>query len=506
MLHGKRNWIIGILVTALIFAIPILLFVGIPKATGQQVDNPRANLPQHPVPTDHSGFFENADFKTGQDVTKACLECHPEAGEDMLHNNHFTWTHEYTQDEVPGIHDNIIGLGDTVKTGKGHVLNNFCITVKPNWPACTSCHTGYSWEDDNYDFSNPENVDCLACHDNTGYYVKSQAGVPAEAVDLVDIAKHVGNPTRLNCGTCHFRGGGGDAVKHGDLDNSLINPPDDLDVHMGKNDMVCTDCHRYEGDHVFKGRSISVSLDDENQAHCTDCHSDKPHEDDRINLHTSTVACQTCHIPAYARKEATKTFWDWSQAGQDLPINNPHVYLKIKGKFVYKRNVIPDYAWYNGGIKDRYLIGDRFDPTKELELNPPAGDINDPNAKIFPFKIHHATQPYDKQYNILLTPHTYGPGGYWSDFDWDKALKAGAEAFGLPYSGDYGFARTAMYWPITHMVAPADQAVQCNECHTPDGSPGRLDWEALGYPGDPMIYGSRNMLPETANANQGGGQ
>ncbi|HEY81014.1 MAG TPA: tetrathionate reductase family octaheme c-type cytochrome, partial [Caldilineae bacterium] len=362
------------------------------------------------------------------------------------------------------------------------------------------------WKDENYDFSNPEHVDCLACHDNTGLYVKTKAGLPAESVDLVAVAKQVGNPTRLNCGTCHFRGGGGDAVKHGDLDNSLINPPDEVDVHMGKNDMLCTDCHRYEGDHVFKGRSISVSLDDANQVHCTDCHSDKPHTDQRINLHTTTVACQTCHIPAFARKEATKTFWDWSQAGQDLPINNPHVYLKIKGKFVYERNVIPDYAWYNGKVRDRYLIGDRFDPSKELELNPPAGDINDPNAKIFPFKIHHATQPYDKKYNILLTPHTYGPGGYWSDFDWDKALRDGAEAFGLPYSGDYGFARTAMYWPITHMVAPASEALQCNQCHTPDGSPGRLDWKALGYPGDPMIYGSRKATLETANATMGGSQ
>jgi len=504
MLQGKRNWIIGILITLIIFGLPILL-VAVPRAASPKIDNPRANLPKHSMPTDHSGFFADADFKTGQDVTEACLACHPDSGQEMLKNNHFTWTHEYDISEVPGVHDNVLGLGDTVLTGKKHVLNNFCITVKPNWPACTACHTGYGWEDDNFNFDDPNNIDCLACHDNTGYYVKSQAGVPAKGVDLVDIAKHVGNPKRLNCGTCHFRGGGGDAVKHGDLDNSLINPPDDLDVHMGKNDMVCTDCHRAEH-HVMKGRSISVSLDDENQAKCTDCHSQTPHQDDRLNMHTSTVACQTCHIPTFARKEATKTYWDWSQAGQDLPITNPHEYLKIKGRFVYERNVVPTYAWYNGMISDRYLIGDKFDPSQELALNPPAGDISDPNAKIWPFKVHHATQPYDKQYNILLTPHTYGPGGYWTDFDWDKALKAGAEAFGLPYSGDYGFARTAMYWPTTHMVAPKEDALQCNACHTPDGAPGRLDWEALGYEGDPMIYGSRKVNLETANANPGGQQ
>ncbi len=504
MLHKNKNWIIGILITLIIFGIPIAL-VAIPRAASQKIDNPRANLPQHPVPTDHSGFFADADFKTGQEVTEACLACHPDAGKEMLKNNHFTWTHKYDISEVPGVHDNVLGLGDEVLTGKKYVLNNFCITVKPNWPACTACHAGYGWADDAFNFDDPNNIDCLACHDNTGYYVKAKTGVPAKSVDLVDIAKHVGNPTRLNCGTCHFRGGGGDAVKHGDLDNSLINPTRELDVHMGGEDMVCTDCHRAEH-HVMKGRSISVSLDDENQAHCTDCHSQTPHQDDRLDMHTRTVACQTCHIPTFARKEATKTYWDWSQAGKDLPITNPHEYLKIKGKFVYERDVVPTYAWYNGVVADRYLIGDKFDPSKELALNPPAGDINDPNAKIFPFKVHHATQPYDKQYDILLTPHTFGPGGYWSDFDWDKALRAGAEAFGLPYSGDYGFARTAMYWPTTHMVAPKEDALQCNACHTPDGSPGRLDWKALGYEGDPMIYGSRKINLETANANPGGQQ
>ena len=505
MLHGKKNWILGLLITLIIFGVPIAL-TAVPRAASHKIDNPRANLPKHPMPTDHSGFFKDADFKTGQDVTEACLACHPEAGEGMLHNNHFTWTHEYTRDQVPGVHDNVLGLGDKVETGKKHVLNNFCITIKPNWPACTACHAGYSWSDDSYDFSDPKNVDCLACHDNTGYYVKAKSGDPAKSVDLVDVAKHVGNPTRQNCGACHFRGGGGDAVKHGDLDNSLLHPTKELDVHMGGNDMVCTDCHRYEGDHVFKGRSISVSLDDANQARCTDCHSETPHEDERLNMHTRTVACQTCHIPTFARKEATKTFWDWSQAGQDLPITNPHEYLKIKGRFVYKRNVIPTYAWYNGGLANRYLIGDKFDPSQELVLNPPAGSINDSTAKIWPFKVHHATQPYDKQNHILLTPHTYGPGGYWSDFEWDKALRDGAAAFGLPYSGDYGFARTAMYWPTTHMVAPATDALQCNACHTPDGKSGRLDWQALGYEGDPMIYGSRQVSLETATANQGGQQ
>ena len=37
---------------------------------------------------------------------------------------------------------------------------------------------------------------------------------------------------------------------------------------------------------------------------------------------------------------------------------------------------------------------------------------------------------------------------------------------GLPYSGKFGFIETRMNWFITHMVAPKEKAVQCQECHT----------------------------------------
>ncbi len=40
------------------------------------------------------------------------------------------------------------------------------------------------------------------------------------------------------------------------------------------------------------------------------------------------------------------------------------------------------------------------------------------------------------------------------------------EYAGYEYSGQYDWIETEMYWPITHMVAPAEDAVQCGECHT----------------------------------------
>jgi hypothetical protein len=110
-----------------------------------------------------------------------------------------------------------------------------------------------------------------------------------------------------------------------------------------------------------------------------------------------------------------------------------------------------------------------------------------------PFKVHRATQPYDTEYNILLQPNTVGPEGYWTLFDWDLALQNGSEVSGLPYSGNYDFTETEMYWPITHMVQPAENALQCTACHSENG---RMDWEALGYYGDPMTWGGRTAEAE----------
>jgi hypothetical protein len=50
-----------------------------------------------------------------------------------------------------------------------------------------------------------------------------------------------------------------------------------------------------------------------------------------------------------------------------------------------------------------------------------------------------------------------------------------------------------MYWATTHMVQSAEAALQCDACHSATGKPGRLDWVALGYPGDPIKWGGRKL-------------
>jgi len=477
MKDSRNGWIAGLVFIFALIAVPIWYFTQEEVvAEGQAIDTPWDFVPRRAEPVDHSSLFERP-LATGQEVTRACRECHENAAEQIIHTAHWRWQADPVK---------MAGRDEPVAVGKKNAINNFCIGIQGNWASCTSCHAGYGWEDESFDFENSDNVDCLVCHDSSGTYRKGKAGVPAEGVDLLAAAKSVALPTRENCGGCHFRGGGGDAVKHGDLDESLYYPDDELDVHMGRFAFQCIDCHRTE-DHVIGGRAISVSVDNANQIACTDCHNAKLHADSRINAHTDTVACQTCHIPRVAIKEATKMHWDWSEAGDPEREESTHEYLKIKGSFRYEKSLKPAFRWFNG-LADRYLLGDPLDEDGMTALNPPLGDIKDPQARIWPFKIHEAHQPYDTRYNYLLQPVTSGKGGFWSEFDWDQALRLGAEVTGLPYSGEYGFAETEMYWPQTHMVAPKERALQCQACHCEDGC---LDWEALGYPGDPIKWGSR---------------
>ncbi len=472
----KRSWLPGFVAIVLLIGIPVWLFT---QADDSNIDTPWEYMPKRAAHVDHKNLFDDlGELTTGPEVTVACLTCHEDSADQVMHTAHWKWESEPVEVE---------GREGLFTTGKKKSINNFCIGVQGNWASCTSCHIGYGWEDEEFDFGDESKIDCLACHDNSGTYVKGNAGIPVDGVDLLAAAKSVAVPTRQNCGGCHFRGGGGNAVKHGDLDESLYYPTEGIDVHMGRYNFQCVDCHQTT-DHVIGGRSTSVSLDNENQIACTDCHNPKLHGDDRINAHTDTLACQTCHVPEIAVKQATKTHWDWSQAGDDSREESTHHYLKIKGEFIYEKNLQPEYRWSNG-LADRYLRGDKINTDGITALNAPRGDIRDPDARIWPFKIHRAKQPYDTEYNYLLQPVTSGEGGFWKEFKWDQAFRLGEEINGRPYSGHYDFAETTMFWPSTHMVATKDRALQCQACHSENG---RMDWDALGYDGDPILQGSVN--------------
>jgi hypothetical protein len=144
---------------------------------------------------DHKKLVTFTHKPSPSEVTKECLSCHKQAGEDMLSSVHWLWKGRspYTMN-----HRKEVMQGKAKTT-----INNFCIATPSNEPLCTSCHAGYGWKDDSFDFKNKANIDCLVCHDTTGTYKKGQkdAGLPEPTVDLKHVAENVGHTSRKTCGT-----------------------------------------------------------------------------------------------------------------------------------------------------------------------------------------------------------------------------------------------------------------------------------------------------------------
>lgn len=447
---------------------------------------------------DHAKFPSlQGPFATPQDVTKACLACHTEAGEHVMKTIHWTWTFKDPR------------TGQTL--GKEHVINNFCTNAKGNEGMCAQCHIGNGWTDTGFDFADQNNIDCLACHDTTGTYFRltptkgnaacTTLSSSSKSYDLANVASHVGLPSRENCGACHYNGGGGDGVKHGDLDSSLNDPPRALDVHMSKEggNFSCTACHVTDK-HEIAGSHYDMIARDETgpgmpgstrkTATCKSCHTATPHEKTdligiELNAHAERVACQTCHIPTFARGGvATMTNWDWSTAGKTkngqgyLEENykqgngeERHTYWSIKGDFVWGENLVPTYKWFDGGMK--YTL-----PDDKLDVDHPPVVINavlgapaDPKSRIWPFKVMRTNIPYDAGNKTLVFNHLWGNDdtSFWGNFDMLKAVAAGMEQQKRPFSGEVGFIQSVSNWPITHMVAPKKDALRCAACHSRDG-------------------------------------
>jgi octaheme c-type cytochrome (tetrathionate reductase family) len=467
-------------------------------AEHEQVEQTKAPKHESHSTADHSQFeILQQDFKSGPEVTEACLSCHTKAAHQVKQSLHWKWEYKHPQ------------TGQEL--GKKNVINSFCGNVASNESRCTSCHVGYDWRDMSQPPPQEDNkVDCVVCHDKTGTYSKwpthaghplyeplTQKGKTHPAPNLSKVAQNVGLPERENCGSCHFYGGGGDNVKHGDLSSALIAPDKHTDVHMAADGLnfACTECH-VSVDHQVEGSRYAVNTHDEGKtkpgqrrdvATCESCHTNKPHPDNtlahiKLNNHTEKVACQTCHIPEFAKGGiATKTAWLWSEAGKmkdGKPYSEEnytqgngqhrHTYMSKKGSFEFGEDVVPHYAWFDGQVEYN-LQAEKIDPSKVVEVNKIHGSAEDPNAKIWPFKRMQGSQPYDKVNNTLVTTQVWGSDtetAYWTNFDWTKAIQTGMNAIGADFSGEHGFVNTYMYWPITHMVSPKDEALGCADCHS----------------------------------------
>lgn len=453
----------------------------------------------------HDLFFSMRPYEG----TSSCLMCHESEGIEMLSAGHFKWE---------GYSDRIVGL-EGQSHGKNDLINNFCVAVPTNEPRCTQCHAGYGYKDASFDFNNPENVDCLVCHDQSGTYMKDPktAGLPAASVDLEVVARSITvgqEPTRKACIGCHAKAGGGDNVKHGDLSTDMIATTREYDVHMGTDggNLACTACHGANHDpvtgevnHGIAGMSLH-SVNEGEMKQCSDCHGNR----DRIHAGTSVepmlvegyhdnLACQVCHIPAIARKISTKTEWYWSDAGQDVspipvdPVTGRPTYDKKKGTFVWSLNVRPTLRYANGQW-NRPVIGftDKYSAIP-IDLGSPVGDYTD--SMIYPFKLMKGNQPVDPITKTILVPHLFGkisgPNPYWGLYDWTLAIEDGANYTGQDFSGTHAFEPTTMLLSVNHEIAPKEMALgmesNCGDCHASS----HIDWPALGWTKDPFDGGTR---------------
>jgi octaheme c-type cytochrome (tetrathionate reductase family) len=371
----------------------------------------------------------------------------------------------------------------------------------------------------------------------------------------------VGRTSRHTCGSCHFFGGGGEGVKHGDMDVTLDNPKRRVDVHMNVEgaDFTCTQCHTTVN-HRVSGRCFTIPAYDrrefvmrgtrKNLLACESCHGASPHKaHPRLNAHTDKVSCQACHVSHVAPNKPTKMWWDWSKAGQRGPDGKPLVkkakvwpdgvpkeapaalgkasmeltYHGMKGSFVWAMRAVPEYTWFNGSVRHTF-IGDTLDDTTpgsasgatrgahdRLDLSRPVVKINalqgsyqDPASRIWPVKVHRGVQPYDPVKKVFVVPKLFPAGqhadrAFWKTLRWPEAIAAGMAIVDQPYSGEYAWIQTMMYWPLSHMVTPKETALGCADCHSRQGRlatlsgfymPGRDRSEALDLLGALAILGA----------------
>jgi hypothetical protein len=333
-----------------------------------------------------------------------------------------------------------------------------------------------------------ENIDCLICH-ASGYnrtLVENEDGTfewkpilwkNQEGLDSV--SKRITMPKRTSCLRCHSGSGGGPNFKRGDIEYALADTDREFDVHMGGDggDMACMDCHAGTS-HRMRGRGVDLmGSDSPDRLQCGDgaCHEAAPHKKELLNRHANRVDCTVCHIPVFAKEDKTDMVRDWSTPA----------YSEAKDKHIatitYGSNVEPEITWYNGTVWAQLPgvpVTQREDGVIGMVV--PQGSRTDPEAKLFPFKVHRGTMPVTMESRWMLPINVEE---FFADGNIDGAVREAAHVLYGIEDFEYEWMPVERYMGIFHEVQPADNALRCLDCHGPDG---RLDWNGLGYEADPL--------------------
>jgi len=224
----------------------------------------------------NSSDYSNVAYFIMDHYGSDCLSCHTTEATEVHGSVHYQW-----QGPAP----TMINQPGTPQGKLTNAVNSYCINILGNWEGCSACHIGKG--------ARPEavasptqlaNIDCAKCHNRGGAM-----------------------PTRADCLNCHAKAGGGDAVKRGDLALATGGTADrNYDVHMATTgaNLPCQSCHITENHRIAGKGSDLRATDLDVPVTCSTCHSSAPHDDSTVNRHTARVACQTCHIPVYAKNAA----------------------------------------------------------------------------------------------------------------------------------------------------------------------------------------------------------
>ncbi len=451
----------------------------------------QAAIPEHEAITEYTG-------------PETCVACHVEEALEIHASVHYQWT---------GPTPNVTNINGPA--GKGELgFNTYCGSVSTSRRiACSGCHAGNGGAPmPNATPAQLNNIDCLMCHQDT--YARKPAGpfetvsatgydsvfrswqLPVEDADgsflfepneaamgitALEAARTVHLPTRTTCLRCHAYAAGSDCGKRGDLGTGTIDPPASVDIHMSSaaGNLSCQDCHLAEN-HKVMGRGLDIRPNERpEEMTCLTggCHGAQPHDSSRLNNHTARVACQTCHIPTFAKLGTTEMVrhWDTPYFAQGLFSNQGG----FKPEETRASNVIPTYAWYDG-TSEVYALGQvpTLNTDGQYAFATPNGAATTREAKIHPMKEHTSTSAMHDATGVLIPHSTFT---YFLTGDFAQAVADGQAASGL--TGSWTEVDVHTFQTINHGVESHDNALDCGTCHDSEsGGPLVMDLQGdLGY-------------------------
>lgn len=433
-----------------------------------------------------------------------CQTCHKTEALDMYQSVHYQW-----QGSGARMTTGPASQGKMDALDGSSALNAYCINIIGGWKACGSCHVGTGAKPvvtATPSDAQLSSIDCLMCH-NGANYARTRNAVtglfePSAGIDMNLVLRSVVKPSRNSCLGCHAKAGGGDAVKRGDLALASGTSADlAYDVHMATSggNLTCQSCHAVSA-HRIAGRGSDLRpLDSTAAVTCStaSCHAGKTsltggHSSGDVSHHVGRVACQTCHLPLYARNandtaatEATEIDRNWEGAEWNSML------MRYEPLITKANDLTPRYAFWNGTSWGNNLNdAAEIDPaTGNYRISRPVGAINDAASKLYPFKYKTSRQPIDIVTGKLVGLNT---ATFFATGNYTQAVLDGLAGMGR--SGDaWQTVTTDEYQVLNHQIPPASgNALSCSACH-PNATATRMKL-ASNYG-----YGAKKPLSDLCN-------